>query len=83
VATDQVWHPDYIWAASKCGKVIKTFFCQPTEWNPLGRWESFRSDSGREPGDFEVPLAWRPFIKGECPEYPAIFLGKMLDEVAQ
>lgn len=67
VVIDQVWRPDWIWAASKCGKVIATYFAQPTSGHPLGQWVSFRSDWEREPGDFEWPLAWRPFIEGEFP----------------
>lgn len=69
VVIDQVWRPDVIWAASKCGKVIKTYFLQPTRDHKLGYWCFFRSDWQREPGDFEQPLAWRPFIEGEFPSH--------------
>ncbi len=58
VVIDHVWRPDFIWAASKCGKVISTWWMRDES-----RWCFFANG--------EQPLAWRPFIDGEFPKVGA------------
>ena len=55
VAITTIHVNDVVWAASKCGSVIRTY------WVPSRKaWCSF--------GDNETPLAWRPFVEGEFPK---------------
>lgn len=58
--------PDVIWAATKCGKVIRTYWI-PENGKTPGRW------SGLATG--ESPLAWQPFV---TPEFPVIKPGSEL-----
>ena len=50
--------PDHIWAASKCGKVIKSYWIPPVG-KAAGRWSGFATG--------EAPIAWQRFV---VPEHP-------------
>jgi hypothetical protein len=58
MATVDVFQPDHVILASKCGKVIKSHWL-PVELphRPVGRWQMFHTG--------EEPVAWMPW-----PEYP-------------
>ncbi|NTB01608.1 hypothetical protein [Agrobacterium tumefaciens] len=49
---------DHIWAASKCGKVIKSYWIPPVG-KAAGRWSGFATG--------EAPIAWQRFV---VPEHP-------------
>lgn len=54
--------PDFIWAATKCGKVLKSYWLPvESKYRPVGRW------SGLAAG--EEPVAWQPFV---VPAHPAL-----------
>lgn len=50
--------PNYVWVATKCDKVLKSYFVPPVG-KVVGRW------SGLATG--EQPVAWQTFI---VPEHP-------------
>ncbi|UFS83178.1 hypothetical protein LPB79_13070 [Rhizobium sp. T136] len=50
--------PDYLWLATKCGKVIKSYWIEATKFSPA-RWAGL--------GTTEVPVAWQHFV---TPEHP-------------
>jgi hypothetical protein len=52
--------PDYIWAATGCGKVIKSYWIPPVGKN-AGRWSGFANG--------EQPIAWQHFV---VPEHPSV-----------
>lgn len=60
---------DPIWAATKCGKVIKTHW-MPQNGRDGGRWIGL--------GTSEEPVAWQPYI---TPEHP--FAGRVVPGVSQ
>lgn len=57
--TFEAFEPDWIWAATAGGEVIKSHFVPPTKHHPKGRWLNLHSES--------VPIAWRPFVKPAHP----------------
>lgn len=50
--------PDYIWAATQCDKVLKSYWIPPAGKN-AGRWSGFANG--------EQPIAWQHFV---VPEHP-------------
>lgn len=50
--------PDHIWAASKCGKVIKSYWIPPVG-KADGRWSGFANG--------EQPIAWQHYV---VPDHP-------------
>lgn len=48
-----------VWLASKCGKVILSYWVWPERAGGVGRWCMF--------GGTEQPVAWREFVEGEFP----------------
>lgn len=61
--------PYYIWAATKCGKVLKSYWVPPAGKN-AGRWSGF--------ANAETPIAWQHFV---VPEHP--FAAAKTSEAAQ
>ncbi|MBW3096840.1 hypothetical protein [Pseudohoeflea coraliihabitans] len=57
---------EFVWLASKCGIVTKSYWVWPIRRGRFGtcssvpRWCMFATH--------ERPIAWRPFIEGEFPE---------------
>lgn len=70
--------PDHIWAASQCGKVIKSYWIPPVG-KSAGRWSGFANG--------EQPIAWQHYV---VPEHPfttapgdaAVTLGNVLRKPA-
>lgn len=50
--------PDVVWLASKCGKVIRSYWIPETE-RASGRWSGLATK--------EEPIAWHPYF---IPEHP-------------
>lgn len=65
--------PDYIWAASACGKVIKSCW-QPANKFHDGHFLSFASDPKYGSG----PIAWQPFIVPRHPNDPGYGTGELM-----
>lgn len=67
--------PDFIWAASNCGKVLKSYWLPATKHHN-GFWEGFPSNPKYGSG----PVAWQPFV---VPEHPSVTRAKALDELGE
>lgn len=61
LAKVETFAPDWIWAATAGGEVVKSHFVPPTKHHPEGRWMNLHSES--------EPIAWLPFVK---PSHPSL-----------
>lgn len=53
------FEPENVWVATKCAKVLKSYWIPATDKND-GRWAGL--------GTTEQPVAWQPFI---VPDHPS------------
>jgi len=58
----QEFEPTILWLATKCGKVLKSYFIPATERQD-GRWSGF--------GTNEAPIAWQPYAVPVHPDASA------------
>lgn len=56
--SEEVFVPEWLWLASKCGKVVRSRWIPATKYGQ-GRWEFLATT--------EQPIAWREYI---VPEFP-------------
>jgi hypothetical protein len=52
--------PDFVWLATKCGKVLRSYWIPENGKNP-GRWAGLATG--------EQPLAWQPYNVPEHPDH--------------
>jgi hypothetical protein len=74
VSTAETFAPDWIWAASKCGKVLKTHWLPETD-KRKGRWNSFNEG--------EQPVAWQHFVVPVHPHFSVKGAERQTEDVAQ
>lgn len=56
--------PDWLWLATKCGKVLKSHWLPADgKFRPVGRWGGFNAN--------DEPVAWQPFVVPVHPGLPA------------